>query len=84
MEVLFAVQKQDQERPHPPYVPLLRHALRAGFAVRFGILPSQSGTFSREREKGKSGGSGSYGRRRRRYRFPASTHRLIQPLQHLQ
>jgi hypothetical protein len=39
----FAVQQQDQERPHPRYVPLLRHALRAGFAVRFGgILPSQS------------------------------------------
>jgi hypothetical protein len=29
--------------PHPPDVPLLRHALRAGFAVRYGILPSQSG-----------------------------------------
>ena len=28
--------------PHPPYVPPLRHALRAGSAVRFGILPSQS------------------------------------------
>ena len=27
---------------HPPYVPLLRHALWAGSAVRFGILPSQS------------------------------------------
>ena len=77
-------QSRIKSAPIRLYVPLLRHALRAGFAVRFGILPSQSGTFSREREKGKSGGSGSYGRRRRRYRFPASTHRLIQPLQHLQ
>jgi hypothetical protein len=40
-----------------------------------------SGTLSRKREKGKSGGSGGY--RCRRRHFPASTHGLIQPLQHL-
>ncbi len=33
---------QSQSPPHPPNVPLLRHALRAGSTVRFGILPSQS------------------------------------------
>jgi len=39
---LLLLRKQDPKHTHPPYVPLLRHALRAGFAVRFGILPSQS------------------------------------------
>ena len=33
---------QSQSPPHPRNVPLLRHALRAGSAVRSGILPLQS------------------------------------------
>jgi hypothetical protein len=55
-------------------VPLLRHALRAGFAVRFGILPSQSGTFSR-REKGSCASAenhGSFFIKKRSTEFPWS------------
>jgi len=36
-----------QDFPHPRGAPLLRRATRAGFAVRFGILPSQSATEDR-------------------------------------
>jgi len=37
-----AQEDKNKSHPHPLYTPLLRRALRAGFAVRFGILPSQS------------------------------------------
>ena len=38
--------------PHPPYVPLLRHALRAGFAVSLRHPAFAVGTFPRRAGEG--------------------------------